>query len=184
MTSSVKQAKPLKIFSRNNMLQELEKAFVLGETLTQSLLANFEEKRMYFPRFFFLSNDELIDIINASSNPLQVEPHLIKCFEGIRKLQYTSNQFIEGMVSSETEVVKFVKEVNPFRDNGLIEKWLFEVERVMKWSLREEAVKALKELDSMDRFEWISHFPGQIVLAISEIISTGELSHVTFLNLL
>lgn len=181
MTFSVKQAKPLKVFARGNMQQELEKAFLLGETLTKSLLSSFEEKRMYFPRFFFLSNDELVDIINASSNPLLVEPHLIKCFEGIRKLQYTSNQFIEGMVSSENEVVRFVKEVNPFRDQGLIEKWLFEVERVMKWSLREESVKALNEFDAMDRIEWIKYFPGQIVLVISEIIATRELSHVILL---
>ena len=123
MTKSFKNPHALKVFSKPNMLENLSEALKLGETIIKSLNQNLEEKRMFFTRFFFLTNDELIEIINASSNLLRVEPHLIKCFEGIRKLKYTPNNYIVGMVSSEHEVVNFCKEINPFRDKGAIHRF-------------------------------------------------------------
>jgi len=75
-----------------------------------------------FCRFYFLSNDELLEILAQTRNPLAVQPHLRKCFDAIAKLefgiaegsgedgepvQYTTD--ILSMVSPESEKVSLGK---------------------------------------------------------------------------
>jgi dynein heavy chain len=92
-----------------------------------------ETKRLAFPRFYFLSNDELLQILSQTRNPHAVQPHLRKCFDNINRIQFTEDEEsreVIAMVSAEPEnmpeVVKFSQSV-VIQSEDKVENWLMKI---------------------------------------------------------
>jgi len=81
-----------------------------------------EKKRRAFPRFYFLSDDELIDILANSRDLKIIQGHLKACFDNVVALTLGEDEIIEEIHSSEKEVLKLKKPVRTGKDP--IEKWL------------------------------------------------------------
>lgn len=78
-------------------------------------------KRKAFPRFYFLSNDELIDILANSTDVYVIQGHLKTCFDNLVKIDIVDDIEVKGMYSNEGEMVPFFKDV---KARGLVEVWL------------------------------------------------------------
>uniref|UniRef100_H2ZI81 Dynein axonemal heavy chain 2 n=1 Tax=Ciona savignyi TaxID=51511 RepID=H2ZI81_CIOSA len=137
------------------------------EEIQKSLDMYLETKRQIFPRFYFLSNDDLLEILGQSRNPEAVQPHLKKCFDNIKsllmkKVGHGNRMEASGMFSCEGEYVEFG---NPVLLEGPVEAWLCDVEQTMRWTLKEVLKQtriALKKMISK-RDKWVKEWPGQVV---------------------
>ncbi|GAB6031187.1 Dynein heavy chain 3, axonemal [Chamberlinius hualienensis] len=159
------------------MLQTMHENNRLLEEIQKGLNDYLDKKRLFFPRFFFLSNDELLEILSETKDPTRVQPHLKKCFEGIRKLDFDDNCVIKGMISSLGEIIPFIRKIYPMSCKGLVEKWLADVEDVMIISMKDNIRSAFEDSNSKDLLKnWVLKWPGQSVLCSRSIKWTAEVT--------
>ncbi|XP_030740234.2 dynein axonemal heavy chain 3 [Echinops telfairi] len=176
MSQAVKDARVLMAADQPRMSEKLQEANLLLDDIQRGLNDYLEQKRLFFPRFFFLSNDELLEILSETKDPLRVQPHLKKCFEGIAKLEFSEHLEIEGMISSEKETVPFKQKIYPAKAKGMVEKWLQEVEQMMLASMQEVIRLGIEAYAKVARNKWVLQWPGQVVICVSSIFWTQEVS--------
>mmetsp|Transcript_64893 Transcript_64893/g.119431 ORF Transcript_64893/g.119431 Transcript_64893/m.119431 type:complete len:4522 (+) Transcript_64893:77-13642(+) len=152
------------------------------EKIQKSLNDYLEKKRQAFPRFYFLSNDDLLEILGQARDPELVQKHIKKCFEGVKTLELSApsaakqqrNWESVGLVAPDGEKVKLVK---PVVLEGPVEVWLGVVEKRMIESLRKDLCKchtANINPKSMKKEKWVKEFPGQLLITSGQIAWTTE----------
>ncbi|KAJ1435246.1 dynein heavy chain, partial [Ochromonadaceae sp. CCMP2298] len=158
--------------------EKFKKANEKLEEITKGLNDYLEMKRLYFPRFFFLSNDELLEILSQTKEPRAVQPHLGKCFEGINKVKFEADTKISQIISAEGEVVKLDVFVDPESggNKGNVEKWLLEIESIQWDSIRTLTVGSIEQYKNVSRKDWILNWPAQVILAVSSVYWTQEVT--------
>uniref|UniRef100_A0A8C4TYN4 Dynein axonemal heavy chain 1 n=1 Tax=Falco tinnunculus TaxID=100819 RepID=A0A8C4TYN4_FALTI len=167
------------------LLENLQKCNKLLELVQKGLSEYLETKRSAFPRFYFLSDDELLEILSQTKDPTAVQPHLRKCFENIAQLLFQEDLQITHMYSAEGEEVKLFVPIYP-TDN--VEDWLLEVEKSMKASVRDNIERSIGVYPEVraPRTTWVLQWPGQVVIAGCQIFWTKEVSealeHFLFLS--
>ena len=175
MAKSVEDNHALVCTDQPNMCETLKEANVLLEAILKGLNEYLEVKRLFFPRFFFLSNDELLEILSETKDPTRVQPHLKKCFEGIAKLKFDKDCKIHAMISAEKEEVAMDEILVPANANGMVEKWLDEVGKMMLCSVRSKTSQGMATYASEPRSEWVRKWPGQVVLCVSSFFWTADM---------
>ncbi|CAF3746445.1 unnamed protein product [Rotaria socialis] len=134
-----------------------------------------ETKRLAFPRLFFLSNEDLLDILSHSKDANCVQPHLRKCFANVFHLNIAKSpmEAVTSMQSVEGEIVNFPKTVRP---RGMVEQWLASVEQAMYDAVKHHLKLGLSDIKTTDYSNWILQHPGQVVLTISQVLYTRQVN--------
>jgi dynein heavy chain len=140
-------------FQIPDLLNRLKWANDTLDHVQKKLEAYLETKRAAFPRFYFLSNDELLSILSQTRNPQAVQEHMSKCFDSINRVVFEGANII-GMMDMIKENVPFVE---PVITGPVVEKWLSEVEVAMVnglYAITKETLELYPE-DGTDRTTWL-----------------------------
>lgn len=76
-----------------------------------------------------------------------------KCFEGIYRVMFSETDEVYGMISAEGEEVEFEKriDVNEGEKKGNVEKWMLEIESIMRKSLKSICKESMGSYLKTDR---------------------------------
>jgi dynein heavy chain len=182
-----------RVSSIENIVGRLEAMDLSLDSIQLGLKRYLEEKRNGFPRFYFLSDEELLEILAETRNPKKIQPFLRKIFEGIRTVKFQgsmddpSNSLeIVAMQSNKSEEVWLSSPVDPMQyGSGACEKWLVELENKMRDTMKAELRVAIEQYDAHEnsgytieercekREEWILNRPAQVVLGIDQLLWTN-----------
>ncbi|CAG8270805.1 unnamed protein product [Penicillium olsonii] len=155
-----------------DLLNKIQKA--LGEYL--------ERERVSFPRFYFVGDEDLLEIIGNSNDIFRVAKHFKKMFAGMSGLVMDDDNNIVAFTSKEGEEVRLKKEVNLLK-TPRINDWLSALETNMKLTLAELLGEAVEQFDTLynatdvDRTafnDFLANYPAQIVVLASQVVWTNS----------
>ncbi|XP_068526326.1 cytoplasmic dynein 2 heavy chain 1 isoform X3 [Anas acuta] len=141
----------------------------------RSLNEFLEEKRSAFPRFYFIGDDDLLEILGQSMNPSVIQSHLKKLFAGINSVSFDEEfKYIVAMKSVEGETVPLRNKVLLSSD---VEVWLNGLALEMKETLKKMLLDCIdagkKSQGSIDP----SLFPSQILSLAEQIQFTEDVEN-------
>jgi dynein heavy chain, axonemal len=174
-----KADKILDVCSVEGRLKRLQWQLMELESCEKALQNYLETKRIAFPRFYFMSPSNLLDLLARGADPHAVTHHLSKIFDNLHALEWQKDSktgkpinVAVGMYSGEKEYVPFAE---PCKCDGPVELWLGSLVHAMKHALKSSYRNAMLEYEEMPRTDWIFKHPAQTAVIASRTHFTNEI---------
>lgn len=171
----------LEVLNIAGVQKSLERLAELLSKIQKALGEYLERERSSFPRFYFVGDEDLLEIIGNSKDIPRVMKHLKKMFAGLSTLLLDDDDglpVITGMVSREGEEVQFSQSIRP-SDHSRINDWLIKLEQEMKVTLSDILLKAVPRLSALahpgaelvqgELLTWIDNLPCQVAVLAAQI---------------
>lgn len=179
----------LVVLSLPGVQKSMERLAEVLQIVQRALGEYLEKERTQFPRFYFVGDEDLLELIGNSKDMERVQRHLRKMFSGIATLILNEGRSaIIGFCSRELETVALIEEVSLTKFNKAI-LWLTALEASMKDTLLKLTARALKdvqglfdaETDELPRLQTLLQtFPAQVlVLAFQCTLTSGTEASLT-----
>lgn len=160
----------LEFCTKAGMLNKLEEIQAQLKICEKALNDFLDGKRRAFPRFYFVSVNDLLDILSNGNNPEKVNRHMSKIFQAIDRLELQPDgdrPKAKTMVSCVgVETVDFTQ---PLKLVGKVENYLSDCIDAMRDTLYEVVRTSIPAQESMKKEEWLKRDPAQVTLLVNMI---------------
>ncbi|KAI9851336.1 MAG: hypothetical protein M1838_003977 [Thelocarpon superellum] len=170
----------LEVLTISGVQKSLERLAELLNKIQKALGEYLERERVSFPRFYFVGDEDLLEIIGNSNDTVRIAKHLKKMFAGLAGLIINDDRVILGFTSKEGEEVRLTRELSLIK-TPKINDWLTALETHMKATLAERLATAVDEFsgilapDTLDQAAfraYIDTYPAQIVVLATQVVWT------------
>ncbi|XP_068196033.1 dynein axonemal heavy chain 11 [Antennarius striatus] len=177
ITEVVQNNNVVEVTNRPSFLENLETLQQRLSVCEKALAEYLETKRLTFPRFYFVSASDLLEIVSKGTQPKEVTRHLLKLFDNIADLLFRESHtgggqeecgeaVAMGMFSREGEYIAFSE---PCICKGQAECWLSALESTMRRTVRKEIQEAVAAYEDKPRDQWLFDYPAQVGLTGSQV---------------
>jgi len=172
----------MEVLSIENVQRTLERLGNLMGVIQRALGDYLEKQRSDFSRFYFLGDDDLLEIIGNSGEPGKVLGHIGKMFAGMASARIDSTAAqsedlvarLDAMVSKDGEVVPLESPIDVTPKHA-VKEWLRQLEDGMHTTLATLLQRAVEESTSIavatntdegknGFVDWSTKYPAQIMI--------------------
>lgn len=161
-----------------NVQQSMNRLADMLSNIQKSLGDYLELERSIFPRFYFVGDEDLLEILGNSRNLALIQPHLKKMFHSIKSVILRDEKIV-SILSNQGETLELK---SPVKMGLKITEWLGNLEHESKETLHSLLTISLSNSSSQylksdvsigDMKIWMISFPAQVILLSAQI-------HLTF----
>lgn len=172
----------------NELLQTLPNLKEQLDECQRKLSLYLEQKRNLFPRFYFVSDTVLLEILSQASDPQSIQPHLSSLFDGIASVTFERVKPKEAGAQPYfqiTEITSGEGQTVPMREPmpcvGNVEDWLNRLCNGMTDTVREVVKGSVTELGTMLANTnylgtIIERYPAQVSLLMLQLFWTADVT--------
>jgi dynein heavy chain len=191
MNKANEQKNVLDFCYENELLQNLPNLKDQLEECQRKLSAYLEQKRNLFPRFYFVSDTVLLEILSQASDPQSIQPHLCSIFDGVASVRFERVKPREAGAQPYMNIVELYAEgdcggesirlVEPVACVGNVEDWLDALCASMCSAVRDTVKNSTTELPVLQsNFSHIKtvidKFQAQVTLLMLQMVWTMQVT--------